>query len=186
MKKLVFLTMIFVLAMSSIGMCAVPDTNSGIGSIQLGYNYYNLDKTSSGIDQGKKGLSEIYGSVGIGFGYGVFVNHAQVDKTKYTDFGLKIGTLLPSVAFTLGQRQMATDNADSKNDLFFGAAINQSLPFGVAAYATYQKGAHFKDQVIGITYDMTSNSQINVSWKDYEDNNNATFKGFGAGVNLKF
>jgi hypothetical protein len=186
MKKLVFLTMVFVLVMSSIGMCAVPDPNSGIGDVQLGYNYYDLNKTSGGIDQGKTGFNELYGSVGIGFGYGAFVNHAQADKTSYTDFGLKTTVLIPNVALMVGQRRMATDNAASDNNLFYGASIKQNLVAGVAAYATYQKGTHFRDEVIGLTYAMDKNSQINLSWKNYDDNNGATFKGIGGGVNFKF
>ena len=103
MKKLMFLTMLFVLAMSSIGMCAVPDPNSGIGDVQLGYNYYVLKKTSGGSNQGKTGFNELYGSVGIGLGYGAFVNHAQADKTSYTDFGIKTTVLIPNVALMVGQ-----------------------------------------------------------------------------------
>ena len=57
---------------------------------------------------------------------------------------------------------------------------------GVAAYATYQKGTHFRDEVIGLTYAMNKNSQLNLSWKNYDDNNGATFKGIGGGVNWKF
>lgn len=186
MKKLIFLTMIFVLAISSIGMCAVPDPNSGIGDVQLGYNYYNLSKTSGGIDRGKTGFNELYGSVGIGLGYGAFVNHAQASKTSYTDFGLKTTVLIPNVALMVGQRRMTTDNAASDNNLFYGASIKQNLVAGVAVYGTYQKGTHFKDQVIGLTYAMDKNSQINLGWKNYEDNNGATFKGIGGGVNFTF
>jgi len=185
-KKLVFLTMVSVLAMSSIGMCAVPDPNSGIGDVQLGYNYYDLKKTVGGIDQGKTGFNEVYGSVGIGFGYGAFVNHAQADKTSYTDFGLKTTVLIPNVALMVGQRRMATDNKASDNNLFYGATIKQNLVAGVAVYATYQKGTHFRDEVIGLTYAMDKNSQMNLSWKNYDDNNGATFKGIGGGVNFKF
>ncbi len=186
MKKAVLLTIIFVLMISSIGMCAVPDPNSGIGDVQLGYNYYDLKKTSGGIAQGKTGFNEIYGSVGIGFGYGAFVNHAQADKTSYTDFGLKTTILLPNVALMVGQRRMATDNAASDNNLFLGTSIKQDLVDGVAVYGTYQKGMHFRDEVIGLTYAMNENSQLNLSWKNYDDNNGATFQGLGAGVNLKF
>lgn len=186
MKKAVLLTLIFVLMISSIGMCAVPDPNSGIGDVQFGYNYYDLQKTSGGIDQGKMGFNELYGSVGIGFGYGAFVNHAQADKTSYTDFGLKTTVLIPNIALMVGQRHMATDNAASDNNLFYGASIKQDLVAGVAVYATYQKGMHFRDEVIGLTYDMNKNSQMNLSWKNYDDNNGATFKGIGGGVNFKF
>lgn len=186
MKKLIFLTMVFVLAMSSIGMCAVPDPNSGIGDIQLGYNYYDLKKTSGGINQGNTGFNEFYGSVGIGFGYGAFINHAQADKSSYTDLGLKTTVLIPNVALMVGQRRMATDNANSNNSLFYGASIKQNLFAGVAVYATYQKGTHFRDEAIGLTYALDKNSQVNLSWKNYDDNNGATFKGIGAGVNFKF
>ena len=186
MKKLVCFTMVLVLAMSAVGMCAVPDPNSGIGDVQLGYNYYDLKKTSGGIDQGKTGFNEFYGSVGLGFGYGAFVNHVQADKTSYTDFGLKTTVLLPNVALMVGQRQMATDNAASDNNLFYGASVKQNLIDGVAVYGTYQKGRHFKDEVIGLTYAMNKNSQMNLSWKNYNDNNGVTFKGFGGGVNFKF
>ena len=186
MKKLMFLTMLFVLAMSSIGMCAVPDPNSGIGDVQLGYNYYDLKKTSGGSNQGKTGFNELYGSVGIGLGYGAFVNHAQADKTSYTDFGIKTTVLIPNVALMVGQRRMTTDNMDSDNNLFYGASIKQNLVDGLAVYATYQKGTHFRDEVIGLTYAMNKNSQINLSWKNYDVNNGATFKGIGGGVNLKF
>lgn len=186
MKKLMFLTMVFVLAISAVGMCAVPDPNSGIGDVQVGYNHYQLSKTVGGIDQGKTGFNELYGSVGLGLGYGVFVNHAQANKTSYTDFGLKTTVLIPNVALMVGQRRMTTDNAASDNNLFYGAEIKQDLIGGVAAYATYQKGTHFRDEVIGLTYAMDKNSQINVGWKNYDDNNGATFKGLGGGVNLKF
>ncbi len=186
MKKLILFTMISLLAMSSIGMCAVPDPNSGIGDVQFGYNYYNLNKTSGGIDLGKTGLNEVYGSVGIGFGYGAFVNHGQAGKTSYTDFGVKTTVLIPNVALMAGQRRMTTDNMASDSNLFYGASIKQSLVAGVSAYATYQKGMHFKDEVIGLTYDMNPNSQINLSWKNYDDNNGVTFKGIGGGVNCKF
>ncbi len=186
MKRLAVLTMIFVLAISSIGMCAVPDPNSGIGDVQLGYNYYDLKKSSGGIDHGSAGFNEFYGSVGLGLGYGAFINHAQGDNSSYTDFGLKTTVLLPNVALMVGQRRMATDNAASDNNLFFGASIKQDLVAGVAAYATYQKGTHFRDEVIGLTYAMNKNSQVNLSWKNYDDNNGATFKGIGAGVNFKF
>lgn len=186
MKRLVLLTMVFILVMSSIGMCAVPDPNSGIADVQLGYNYYDLNKTSDGIDQGKKGFNELYGSVGIGFGYGVFANYAQADKTSYTDFGLKTTMLIPNVALMVGQRRMATNNQASDNNLFFGASIKQNLVAGVAVYATYQKGMQFRDEVIGLTYAMNKNSQMNLSWKDYDDNNGAKFKGIGGGVNFKF
>lgn len=186
MKKAVLLTIIFVLMISSIGMCAVPDPNSEIGDVQLGYSYYDLKKTSGGNDQGKMGFNEIYGSVGLGFGYGAFVNHAQADKTSYTDFGLKTTILLPNVALMAGQRRMATDNEASDSNLFYGASIKQNLVDGVAAYGTYQKGMHFRDEVIGLTYAMNKNSQLNLSWKNYDDNNGATFKGIGGGVNFKF
>lgn len=186
MKKLVFITMVFLIAMSSIALCAVPDPNSGIADIQLGYNYYDLKQTSGGIDQGKTGFNELYGTVGLGFGYGAFVNYGQADKTSYTDFGLKTTVLIPNVALMVGQRRMATDNAASDNNLFYGASIKQNLLGGVAAYATYQKGTHFRDEVIGLTYAMDKNSQMNLSWKNYDDNTGATFKGIGGGVNLKF
>lgn len=186
MKRLVFLTMVFVLVMSSIGMCAVPDPNSGIGDVQLGYNYYGLNKTFGGIDQGRTGFNELYGTVGIGFGYGGFVTHAQADKTSYTDFGLKTTMLIPNVALMFGQRRMETDNQASDSNLFFGASVKQNLIAGVSVYATYQKGLKFKDEVIGITYAMDKNSQMNLSWKDYDDNNGAKFKGIGGGVNFKF
>lgn len=186
MKKLVLFTMIFVLAISSIGLCAVPDPNSGIGDVQIGYNYYDLKKTTGGIERGKTGFNELYGSVGLGLGYGAFVNHAQADKTSYTDFGLKTTVLLPNVALMVGQRRMAADNAASDNNLFYGASIKQSLTSGVTVYGTYQKGSNFRDEVIGFTYAMDKNSQINLSWKNYDDNNGATFKGIGGGVNYKF
>ena len=186
MKKLIFLTMVFVLAISSIGMCAVPDPNSGIGDVQFGYNHYNLKRTAGGIDQGKVGFNELYGSVGIGFGYGAFVNHGQTDKTSYTDAGFKTTVLIPNVALMVGQRRMTTDNGPSDSNLFYGASIKQSLVAGVSAYATYQKGMHFRDEVIGLTYDMNKNSQLNLSWKNYDDNNGVTFKGIGGGVNCKF
>ncbi|TWH45047.1 hypothetical protein [Sporomusa sp. KB1] len=185
MKKLIFLTLIFVFVMSSIGMCAVPDPNTGMGDIQFGYNYYNLKKTTSGIDQGNTGFNEIYGSIGIGFGYGVYINHLQADGTSYTDFGLNTTPLLPNISLMVGQRQMKSDNADSANKLFCGASIKQDLAVGVAAYATYQKGTQFKDEVIGFTYDM-ENIQMNLSWKNYDDNNGTTFKGIGGGVNFQF
>jgi hypothetical protein len=184
-KKVVFLTMVFVLAISAIGMCAVPDPNSGLADVQLGYNYYNLKKTSNGIDHGKVGFNEFYGSVGLGLGYGVFVNHAQADHTSYTDFGLKTTMVIPNVALIVGQRRMATDNEASDNNLFYGATVKQALVGGVAAYATYQKGTNFRDEVIGLTYSMDKNSQLDLSWKRYDDNNGATFKGIGGGVNFK-
>jgi len=186
MKKAIFLTMVFVLVMSSVGFGAVPDPNAGIGDVQFGYNYYHLNQTSGAIEQGKTGFNELYGSIGVGLGYGAFVNHAQADKTSYTDYGIKTTVLIPNVALMIGQRQMATDNVSSDSNLFFGASIKQSLIGGVAAYATYQKGMNFKDQVIGLTYAMDKNSQMNLSWKNYDDNNGATFKGIGAGVNVKF
>ena len=186
MKKLVFLTMVFVLSMSSIGMCAVPDPNSGMADVQLGYNYYDLKKTSGGIDQGKTGFNEFYGSVGIGFGYGAFVNHAQADRTSYTDFGIKTTLLIPNVALMVGQRRMATDGAGSDSNLFYGVSAKQYLAGGVSVYGTYQKGMDFKDEVIGLTYAMNKNSQMNLSWKNYDDNNGMTFKGIGGGVNFKF
>lgn len=185
MKKVVFLTMVFVLAMSAIGMCAVPDPNSGLADVQLGYNYYNLKKTSGGTDQGTKGFNEIYGSVGLGFGYGAFVNHAESSNTSYTDFGLKTTMVIPNVALIVGQRRMSTDNEASDNNLFYGATVKQAFPGGVAAYATYQKGSDFRDEVIGLTYSMDKNSQLNLSWKRYDDNNGATYKGIGGGVNFK-
>ncbi|MBP2661295.1 MAG: hypothetical protein H6Q69_4327, partial [Firmicutes bacterium] len=52
-------------------------------------------------------------------------------------------------------------------------------------YATYQKGTQFKDEVIGFTYDM-ENIRMNLSWKNYDDNNGTTFKGIGGGVNFQF
>jgi hypothetical protein len=85
----------------------------------------------------------------------------------------------------VGQRRMTTDNAASDSNLFYGASIKQSLG-GIAAYATYQKGMHFRDEVVGLTYAMNQNSQIDLSWKNYDDNNGATFKGIGGGVNFKF
>jgi len=186
MRRVVFITMVLVIAMSSIGLCAVPDPNSGIGDVQLGYNYYDLKQKSGGIDQGRTGFNEFYGSVGIGFGYGAFVNHAQGAKTSYTDFGLKTTVLIPNVALMVGQRRMATDHMDSDSNLFYGASVKQNLVGGVAVYATYQKGRHFRDEVIGLTYAMDKNSQVNLSWKNYDDNNGATFKGIGGGVNFKF
>jgi hypothetical protein len=172
--------------MSSIGMCAVPDPNSGIGDVQLGYNYYNMKKTSGGIGQGKQGFNEVYGSVGLGFGYGAFVNYAHTDQTSYTDFGLKTTMLIPNVALMVGQRRMETDNRNSNNNLFYGASIKQDLIGGVSVYATYQKGTKFRDEVVGLTYSLNKNSQLNLSWKRYDDNNNTTFKGIGGGVNFKF
>jgi len=186
MKKVLFLTMVSVLAMSSIGLCAVPDPNSGLADVQLGYNYYDLKQTSGGVNQGKTGFNEFYGSVGLGFGYGAFVNHAEADKTSYTDFGLKTTVLLPNVALMVGQRRMATDGQESDNNLFYGATVKQSFPGGVAAYATYQKGTNFKDEVIGLTYAMNPNTQANLSWKNYDSNTGANFKGIGGGVNFKF
>lgn len=185
MKKVILLTTVFVLVMSSIGLCAVPDSGAGIGNIQVGYNHYNLKKTSGGIDHGKSGFNEFYGSIGIGLGFGAFVNHAQSSKTSYTDYGLNSSLLLPNIKFMVGQRRMTTDNAASDNNLFFGVAAKQNLSAGVGVYATYQKGTHFKDQVIGLTYNMSKNSQLDLSWKNYEDNNDATFKGIGAGLIFK-
>ncbi|MBP2636474.1 MAG: hypothetical protein H6Q72_2381, partial [Firmicutes bacterium] len=149
MKKLIFLTLIFVFTMSSIGMCAVPDPNAGMGDIQFGYTYYNLKKTTGGIDQGKTGYNEIYGNVGLGFGYSAYISHFQSSGTSYTDLGLNTTPLLPNIALMVGQRQMESDNSDSTNKLFCGASFKQYLAGGVAAYATYQKGMHFKDEVIG-------------------------------------
>ena len=186
MKKLVVLTMTFVLGLSSIALCAVPDPNSGIADVQLGYNYYDLQNKSGGVDHGKTGFNEIYGSVGLGFGYGAFVNHAQADHTSYTDFGLKTTVLLPNVALMVGQRRMATDGQESDNNMFYGASVKQPLAGGVAAYATYQKGSNFRDEVVGLTYDMNPNTQANLSWKNYDSNTGANFKGIGGGVNFKF
>ena len=186
MKKVVLLTMVSVLAMSSIGMCAVPDPNSGIADVQLGYNYYNLKETSGGINHGKTGFNEFYGSVGIGFGYGAFVNHAQADKTSYTDVGIKTTVLIPNVALMVGQRRMETDGGNSDSNFFYGASAKQYIASGVSVYGTYQKGKDFKDEVIGLTYAMDKNSQMNLSWKNYDDNNGANFKGIGGGVNFKF
>lgn len=186
MKKIVLLTMALVVVMSSVGLCAVPDPGAGIGDIQIGYNHYELKKTFEGRSHGTKGFDEFYGSVGLGFGYGVFVNRAQSSHSSYTDYGLKNSLLLPNIALMVGQRRMTTDNADDDNNLFFGAAFKQSLVGGLGVYATYQKGTHFRDEVVGLTYDMNKNSQLNVSWKNYDDNNDAKFKGFGAGVNFKF
>lgn len=186
MKKIVFLTMIFVLAISSIGMCAVPDPNAGLADVQIGYNHYNLKRTSGGIDHGKTGFNEFYGSVGIGLGFGAFINHAQSSNTAYTDFGLKTTVLIPNVALMVGQRRMTTDNAESDNNLFYGASIKQNLFSNIAVYATYQKGSHFRDEGIGLTYALNKNSQLNLGWKNYDDNNGATFKGIGGGVNFTF
>lgn len=184
MKKVVLLTMILVLAMSAVGMCAVPDPNSGIADVQLGYNYYNL-KASGANAHGTEGFNEFYGSVGLGLGYGVFVNHAESSNTSYTDYGLKTTMVIPNVALIVGQRRMAADNLDSDNTFFYGATIKQAFPGGVAAYATYQKGSDFRDEVVGLTYAMDKNSQLNLSWKRYDDNNGRTFKGIGGGVNFK-
>lgn len=184
MKKLIGLTMAFVFLLSSIGLAAVPDPSAGIGDIQMGYNYYGLNKTSGGIDQGRTGLNELYGTVGIGFGYGGFVTHAEAGNTSYTDFGLKTTMLIPNVALTFGQRRMETDGQNDSN-LFFGASVRQSLPAGVSVYASYQKGLKFKDQAVGITYAMDKNSQLNLNWKDY-NHNGTQFRGIGGGVNFKF
>ncbi|VBB07196.1 Hypothetical protein LUCI_2440 [Lucifera butyrica] len=181
MKKVIALTIIFIFAMSSLGMCAVPDPGAGIGSVQVGYNYYNLDKSAGGTS----GFNEIYGSVGLGLGYGAFISHAQSSETSYTDYGLK-SSLLPNIALLVGERHMATDNAASDNNLFYGVAVNQPLFAGIGVYGTYQNGRHFDDTVIGLTYDLNKNSQFDLSWKKYEDNNHATFKGIGAGINFKF
>ncbi len=185
MKKVVFLTMVFVLAMSAVGLCAVPDPNSGMADVQLGYNYYNLKNTSGGVSHGRTSFNEVYGSLGLGLGYGVFVNHAESTNTSYTDFGLKTTMVIPNVALMVGQRRMATDGQGSDNNLFYGATIKQALPGGIAAYATYQKGSDFRDEVVGLTYATSKNSQLDLSWKRYDDNNGATFKGIGGGINFK-
>lgn len=186
MKRAVLLTMVFMIAMSAVGLCAVPDPGAGIGDVQIGYNYYDLKKTAGGVDHGSSGFNEFYGSVGLGFGYGAFISHAQSNKTSYTDYGIKNSLVLPNIALMVGQRRMTTDNAPSDNNLFVGAAFKQSLVGGVGVYATYQKGRHFRDGVVGLTYDLNKNSQLDVSWKNYNDNNDATFKGIGVGVNCKF
>lgn len=186
MKKVAFLTMIFILVMSSIALCAVPDPTSGLGNIQLGYNYYGLNKTSGGIDQGRAGFNELYGTVGIGLGYGGFLNYAKADKTSYTDFGFKTSLLIPNIALLFGQRQMETNGQAGDSSLFFGASFKQGLIAGISVYATYQKGFHFRDEVVGVTYDMGKHSQVSLSWKDYNDNNNNKFRGVGGGVNIRF
>ena len=187
MKKVVFLTMVSVVVMSSIGLCAVPDPNSGLADVQLGYNYYGLKETSpQGANLGTTGFNELYGSVGLGFGYGAFVNRAQADTTSYTDFGLKTTVLIPNVSLMVGQRRMATDNGPSDNNLFYGATVKQAFPGGVAVYGTYQKGTNFRDEVVGLTYAMNQNTEANLSWKNYDSNTGANFKGIGGGVNFKF
>jgi len=186
MKKLVFLTMVFILAISSVGMCAVPDPNAGFADVQVGYNYYDLQKSSGSTDLNKMGFNEVSGSVGIGLGFGAFVNYAQASTSSYTDFGIKSSMLIPNVALMAGQRRMATDNAPSDNNLFVGAEIKQELIDGIGVYGTYQKGTDFRDEVLGVTYSMGKNAEFNVNWKNYDDNNGMTFKGLGGGLNIKF
>ncbi|EGO65588.1 hypothetical protein [Acetonema longum] len=186
MRRLVCLTAILIAAMSSVGMCAVPDTNAGLWNIEVGYNYYSLDKTSNGHSQGNCDFNEIYGSAGIGLGLGAFINYAEGDDTAYTDYGLKTNLLLPSVAVMVGQRRMDPDNAASDNDLFCGIAVNQDLAGGFAVYGTYQKGNDFKDESLGVTYAINDNARLNFNWKNYDDNNGATYKGFGGGIFFNF
>lgn len=184
MKRLIVLTMAFVFLLSSVSLAAVPDPSAGLGDFQMGYNYYGMHKTSGGVDQGRTGLNELYGTFGIGFGYGGFVTHAEASHASYTDFGLKSTMLIPNVALMVGQRRMETDGRND-NNLFFGAAVRQGLPAGISVYASYQKGLKFKDQAIGVTYAMDKNSEMNLSWKDY-DHNGTQFRGIGGGVNFKF
>ncbi len=186
MKKTAALTTVFVLGLATVGLCAVPNPNAGIGDVQFGYNHYELKKTAGGVDHGKKGFDEVYANVGLGLGYGVFINHAASSETSYTDYGLQTSLLIPNVSLMAGQRHMSTDNMDSDNSLFYGAAVRQPLGGGVAVYATYQNGTDFKDESVGLTYSLNKNAQLDVSWKRYDDNNGAHFKGLGAGVNFKF
>lgn len=185
MKRVVLLTMVLVFALSSVGMCAVPDPGAGIADIQMGYNYYRLNKTAGDNDLGQNGLNEFYGSAGLGFGYGVFANRATAGSTSYTDFGVKSTMLIPNIALMVGQRRMAANDQDNSS-LFFGASAKQQLVGGVAVYGTYQKGTKFTDEVIGLTYAISPNSQLNLSWKLYDDQNGATFKGAGGGINFRF
>jgi hypothetical protein len=104
----------------------------------------------------------------------------------YTDFGLSIKPLIPNFALLVGQRRMEYDYADNENELFYGASFKQELPGGIAAYATYQKGSHFKDTVVGVTYDMSDNIQLGLSWKKLDDTHDTTYKGIGGGLNFKF
>lgn len=184
MRKLLFLIVMVIFAMSSIGMCAVPDPNAGIGDTQVGYNYYNLKKTG-GVSQGNAGFNEIYGNVGIGLGYGAFVNYAQTDSISYIDYGIKNSMLLPNVALMVGQRRMEADNLARKNNLFYGVSIKQNLG-QVTAYGTYQKGADFRDENLGLTYGLNNNVQVNLSWKNYDDYSNNNYSGLGGGLIVKF
>jgi hypothetical protein len=183
-KKIFFLATVFVMIMAPVGLCAVP-TTSNLGDVQVGYNYYDLQKTVGGSKQGKSGFNEFYGNIGLGFGYGAFVNHGQGSGTSYTDFGLSDSILLPNVSLLIGQRRMQNDNISNENNLFWGATVKQNLG-AVGAYATYEKGSDFKDEVVGLTYSINKAAQLDFSWKQYNDNHNITYNGFGGGINFKF
>ena len=186
MKKSMFLAIVFLVLMSSGGICAVPDPSTGIGDFQFGYNYYNLKKMTGGVEQGNNGFNELFGSFGIGFGYGVFINQIQAGGESYTDVGLKTVPLLPNASLMLGQRRLHSDTADSGTSFFGGVSVKQDLAAGVGIYASYQKGTHFYDKALGLTYDLENNVNVNLGWRKLNDLNGTTFEGFGSGVYFKF
>jgi len=181
--KFIFLTMVFILAVSSIGLCAVPDPNAGISAI----NYYGLSETTNGIGSGEFAGNEMYGSSGLISGYGIFAKRFRAAATTYSDFGLAIKTGSPNWSLLVGQRRITSDNDDNNaGELFYGATFKQGLSRNLSAYATYQKGVRFATKIFGISYDVTDFIQLNVCWKNYADNNGTTFKGIGESLQIKF
>jgi len=181
LRKLLILTTLFIFIMSSVGLCAVPDTSFKLADIQVGYTYYNLKATSGGHDLGNTRFNEIYGTVSF-LGLGAFATHFHSGNTFYTDCGLKANIFIPNIAVMLGNRHSSPDN----NSLFYGLSVNQDLMDGFGVYGTYQNGRHFSDKNIGITYALSDNAKLNISWKNLDDKNGQDFKGFGTGITVNF
>lgn len=208
MKKSIITTIIS-LAFASTAFAAAPAMDVGAGQAQLGYSHDNLQTNVSGLDLGTYhgnnyqlayGLSNKLAVTGSYLGsdsqsFNVNIPGAYTGDLNNVSFnsatlGLQY-KLNDNIAVSTGSIRSDLQGNDTSNpttEMFGGIAYKQNITKNMAGYASYLKSNSVTDWKTGLTYNLGSNTSLDVGYHNYQNNgaSDLTAKGIGFGVNQKF
>lgn len=213
MKRVLPMTLCFVVMFSTAAFCAVSQPGIDKGQVALGFSSFDMNRTNT-VD-GNWGnhfyLSELYTTVGLDKNLALFVNYGKMGKTavspetgnindldsKYVDLGLQY-SFTPNAAILVGHRKLDNSQSDLVDPSNSGAASAHKPIYGLAfkfgigrqadAYLTYMKNNKTEDYVLGTTYAFDKKTYVDISYKQVKGTSDSTtvMQGIGAGIGIKF
>jgi opacity protein-like surface antigen len=203
MKKLL-LVLVIILAMSSVAMAA-PVTNLEKGESAVGYLYWNPNVDAFGGDFGNASASGFYVETAVSDKVIIGLETIKGDKsktisgikakvdTRFTDLTIQY-KLDNNIRLIAGNRNYDTDFAaagvgsysNSSDKFFYGVSASTSLGDKATAYAAVTHSSIATEWQIGANQNITKNLDLNINYRYYDQDDDLTLKGIGAGLIYKF